>query len=393
MHGLGFRHLRQKAGYQSGAFGHNDLETSEKNRLRAMSSSTTPAELGFYMPPEWSPHAGTWLAWPHNAETWPGRLPQVVRFWGQLVATLCRFEPVHLLVPTEPSLAAEARRCVRDLPHSNHVHLHAIDTNDAWIRDFGPTFLAHRQRNEVAVVDWQYDAWGGKYPPYDKDQQATAQIARWLGVQRFAPPIVLEGGAFDVDGRGTVLVTESCLLEAGRNAGMTRDDATRWLAQYLNAPHAIWLGGGIAGDDTDGHVDQLVRFVGPHTVVAALEDDPHDENYEPLRENYERLLRARDATGRRLNVVPLPMPAPVFDGPKRLPASYANFYIANGAVLVPTFDDPADAVALRRMAQLFPDREICPLDSRHLVAGLGGIHCITQQQPRATAPVAAPCDT
>jgi len=342
-----------------------------------MPSDSLSSHTVFRMPAEWEPHTATWLAWPHNVDTWPGRLERVERFFAELVRTIADYEPVQILAG-DGEVARRANRSVGNLPN---VRLHSISTNDAWIRDFGPTFVIGEPDGATAIVDWNYDAWGGKYPPFDLDQQATARIAGELGLRRFVPNVVLEGGAIDVNGRGSVLVTEQCLLDAGRNSQLAQGDVERLLADYLSASHAIWLGRGIVGDDTDGHVDQLARFVGPRVVVAPLEEDPQDPNYEPLQENWRRLTSARDQDGKVLEVIRLPMPRPIFDGANRLPASYANFFVINGAVLVPTFDDPADRQARRILEQVFPDRQVRGLYCGDLVAGLGGIHCITQQQP------------
>jgi agmatine deiminase len=235
---------------------------------------------------------------------------------------------------------------------------------------------------EPALVDWEYNAWGGKYPPFDLDNRVPTELARRLDRRRFAPGIVLEGGAVDVNGKGTLLTTEQCLLNPNRNPNLSRAEIEQYLADYLAAPHVLWLAGGIAGDDTDGHIDELARFVNPTTVVAAVESDPADENYAPLQDNLERLRGFRDQDGRPLDVIPLPMPAPIHHAGQRLPACYANFYIANGVVVVPQFNDPADAVAVQTLARLFPDRQVIGLPAVDLAWGLGAYHCITQQEPR-----------
>jgi len=353
-----------------------------------MPGQPTPAQLGFRMPAEWEPHTATWLAWPHNRETWPGRFAGIPAVWAKLAELLSACEPVHILAGGR-TVMDEARRMIG---HRPGVHLDNIPTNDAWIRDFGPTFLSRDQSGETAIVDWTYDAWGGKYPPYDDDRRATERINADLCLRRFAPGVVFEGGAIEVNGRGSVLAGEACLLHAGRNPVLGRSDIERLLADYLAAPHVIWLGRGIAGDDTDGHVDQLARFVGERTVVVSVEEDPEDENFAPLCDNLARLRLARDQDGRRLEIVRLPLPRAIYNGADRLPATYANFYIANGVVVVPTFDDPADRPALETLASCFPARKICPLPANDLIAGLGAVHCITQQQPRpATMNKSRPC--
>jgi agmatine deiminase len=265
--------------------------------------------------------------------------------------------------------------------HLPNVTLHDIPTNDAWTRDHGPTFLAGPPGAAPALVHWGYNAWGGKYPPFDQDQQVPRRIADELRFRRYEPGIVLEGGAVDPNGLGSLLTTEQCLLNPNRNPQLSPAEIEQYLADYLAARHVIWLGEGIAGDDTDGHIDELARFVAPRTVVAAVEDDPADVNYRPLRDNLQRLRAATDEQGRPLEIVTLPMPRPIFQGEQRLPACYLNFYIANGLVVAPQFDDPADQVVLQTLAELFPGRRVRGLRAVELSWGLGAFHCITQQQP------------
>lgn len=337
----------------------------------------TPASLGYRWPAEWEPHAATWLAWPRNPETWPGKFEPIPAVWATLVRTLAEFEPVRILAGGE-AVMAEARSMVGDVPN---VTLHDIATNDVWARDHGPMFLSGPASLPPALVDWEYNAWGGKYPPFDLDNAVPARVAQLTGRRRFVPGIILEGGAIDGNGDGTLLTTEPCLLNPNRNPQLSRADVERYLADYCCAKKILWLGGGIAGDDTDGHIDELARFVGPTTVVAALSNDREDEDYEPLQENYRRLQAMRDARGRPLEVITIPMPRPLFFEDNRLPACYMNFYIANGLVIVPQFGDPADRVAVETLGRLFPGRQIRGLDAIDLVWGLGAFHCVTQQQP------------
>jgi agmatine deiminase len=329
------------------------------------------------MPAEWEPHTATWLSWPHNRDSWPGQFEPVPAIWAELVGTLSESEPVRICAGGE-TVMNEARRLVGHLPN---VTLHDIPTNDAWMRDHGPMFLIGPAGTPPALVHWGYNAWGGKYPPFDLDRQVPERIADILGLRRFEPGIILEGGAIDVNGSGSLLTTEQCLLNPNRNTGLGREQIERYLADYCGARHIIWLGGGIVGDDTDGHIDELARFVSQRTVLAAVEDDLQDVNYEPLADNLRRLESARDEQGRSLEVVKLPMPAPVFFGEHRLPASYMNFYIANRVIVAPQFGDPADALALDLLARLFPDRRVRGLRAVELAWGLGAFHCITQQQP------------
>jgi agmatine deiminase len=346
--------------------------------------SATPRALGFRMPAEWEPHEGTWLSWPRREGiSFPGRYEAVPALWRAMVAALAPGERVHVNV-TDDAQEAEVRAVLEGTDiRRERVSLHRIPTDEPWCRDHGPTFVVGD--GDLALVDWRYNAWGGKYPPYDRDDAVPSRIAELLAVRAFRPGIVLEGGAIDVNGRGTVLTTESCLLNPNRNPSLSRDDLEAYLREYLNAPHVVWLGEGIAGDDTDGHVDDLTRFVAPRVVVTVVEADPADANYRPLQENLRRLRAARDQDGRPLEVVELPMPGAVeWDG-QRLPASYANFYVGNETVLVPTFAHANDAVALDVLRRRFPGRHIVGVDSRALVWGLGAFHCATQQQPAVGA--------
>lgn len=339
-------------------------------------STATPASLGYRWPAEWEPHAATWLSWPRKEATWPGKFEPIPAVWQTLVRTLSEFEPVHVLAGGE--VLDQARTMVGDLPR---VTVHDIPTDDVWARDHGAMFLSGPQGLEPALVDWEYNAWGGKYPPFDLDNAVPEHMARLTGRRRFTPGIILEGGAVDGNGQGTVLTTEPCLLNPNRNPQLSQAEVERYLADYCCAKKVLWLAGGIEGDDTDGHIDELARFVGPTTVVAALEEDPQDANYEPLQDNVRRLRTMTDAAGRPLEVIPIPMPRAMYYDGQRLPACYMNFYIANGVVIVPVFNDLADRVALETLGRLFPDRQIRGLDAVDLVWGLGAFHCITQQQP------------
>lgn len=343
-----------------------------------MSARVTPAALGYRWPAEWEPHAATWVAWPHNRNSWPGKFEPVPPQFAALVRLVAQYEPVHVLAGGE-AVMAEAERYVGDVPN---VTLHNIRTNDAWCRDHGPTFLIGSPEDQPALVDWEYNAWGGKYPPFDADNAVPQQIAELQNRRRFSPGIVLEGGAIEGNGCGTLLTTERCLLNPNRNPQLSRADLEQYLSDYLGVRKVLWLSGGeLAGDDTDGHIDQLARFVSPSTVVAASEQDADEENYEPLQRNMSELRQMTDQDGRPLNVIPLPMPKPKFFSDQRLPASYLNFYIANGLVVVPQFDDPADAEAVELLAGLFPGRHVQGLPALDLVWGLGAFHCLTQQEP------------
>jgi agmatine deiminase len=335
----------------------------------------TPKELGYRWPAEWEPHVATWLAWPHKPETWPGKFEPIPAVWQKLVQTLARFEPVHICAGGQ-AVMTQARELVGNVPN---VTLHEIPTNDVWARDHGPMFLGGGP--EPALIDWEYNAWGGKYPPFDLDNAVPAQVAALTGRRMFSPGIVMEGGALENNGAGTILTTEPCLLNPNRNPHLNREQIERYLCDYACANKILWIGGSVEGDDTDSHIDELARFVGPTTVVAAIENDPQDANYEPLQENFRLLRTLSDAQGRPLEVIPIPMPRALYYEDQRLPACYMNFYIANGVVIVPTFADPNDKVALETLGGLFPEREIVGIEATDLVWGLGAFHCITQQQP------------
>jgi len=336
---------------------------------------TTPRDLHYRWPAEWERHASTWLAWPHNRETWPGGYAQVPRRFAHLVSTTAQFEPVNVLAGGAAMKAAK-----RWLGAVDNVELHEIPTNDAWTRDHGPTFLSGGPA--PALVDWRYNAWGEKYPPYDLDNAVPEHIAQLTGRRRFVSPLVMEGGSIETDGQGTILTTEQCLLNPNRNPGHSKSSIEQALEEQLNAERVLWLTGGeIQGDDTDGHIDQLARFVSTDTIVAAVETNPNDENYAPLQANYQELLQMRSSQGAAYNIVPLPMPAPKYFSGYRLPCCYANFYIVNGGVIVPQYEDSADYRALGILRDLLPGRQIVGLSAVELAWGLGSFHCMTQQEP------------
>lgn len=344
---------------------------------------STPAELGYRMPAEWEPHRGTWLSWPHKEASWPGKFDPVPRIFALMVRHLADHEEVHINV-AGPAMEQEVRRILADAgASSGNVFFHYNPTNDAWCRDHGPIFVQRKLggQSDQAIIDWGFNAWGGKYPPYDLDDVVPSRIAKELGIPVFHPGIVMEGGSLDVNGRGSLLTTEACLLNPNRNPDLDRTEIERYLRSYLGVSDILWLGDGIVGDDTDGHVDDITRFVDPTTVVTVVEEDPADENYEPLQANLERLERMTDQDGQPLRIVTLPMPAPVWHEGQRLPASYANFYIANGIVLLPTYDPGRDEQAQATLQQLFPEREVIGIDCTDLVWGLGAFHCVSQQWP------------
>jgi agmatine deiminase len=346
-------------------------------------SAMTPRELGYFMPAEWEPHEATWLSWPHKEASWPGAFERVPAIFGEIARHLSESELLRINVADEEFAERVRTLLRRGGVNLDAVRFHFIPTDDAWVRDHGPIYVV-RDRNgkrERAINDWGYNAWGEKYPPYDNDDVVPSRIAEEMGEPLFSPGIVMEGGSLDVNGRGTLITTESCLLNPNRNPHLNREQIEGYLRDYLGVTNILWLGDGIAGDDTDGHVDDLTRFVSPDLVVTVVEDDPQDENYEALQENRERLLRMKDERGNPLRVIELPMPGPVYFEDQRLPASYANFYIANKSVLVPVYRHPNDERACAILQEIFTDRKVIAIDCVELIWGLGSIHCVTQQQP------------
>lgn len=334
------------------------------------------------MPAEWEPHGATWLAWPQSQENWPDPLEKVQQIWVEMAKAISENERVCLTVGDERAELEATKRLTEAGAVIENVSLYRIPTVDVWIRDYGPTFVTRKGGDRhLAFNDWIYNAWGRKYESFIQDDEVANEIARLLPVPVFAPEIVLEGGSIEVNGCGTCLTTEQCLLNPNRNPHLGRKEIETVLRDHLGVDHFIWLGDGIVGDDTDGHIDDIARFIDPTTVVCELEQDSTDENYRPLMENYERLQGARDQEGNRLSLVALPMPGPVVFEENRLPASYANFYIANGVVLVPTYDHVNDNLALGILRELFPTRRVLGIPCRALVVGLGAIHCVTQQEP------------
>jgi agmatine deiminase len=356
----------------------------------------TPAALGYRMPAEWEPHTATWLSWPRrDGISFPESFDRVMLALRAMVKALAESEQVCISV-FNGAHEAEARFVLRGLP-MERITFYRIPTNEPWCRDHGPIFLRRDrwsrlapepesalQREGVppplAVVDWDYNAWGNKYPPFDLDEVVPTRVAEILGVPVFYPRMILEGGSIEVNGAGALLTTESCLLNRNRNPNLSRDEIERCLRDYLGVSNILWLGDGIAGDDTDGHIDDLARFVSERTVVTVVEEHSDDENHEPLQKNLAR-LREMKIGENNLEVLTLPMPKKMVREGLRLPASYANFYIANTCVLVPTFSDPADEVALSTLRKCFPGRHVIGIDCRELIWGLGAFHCLTQQQP------------
>ena len=345
----------------------------------------TPARHGFWFPAEWARHRGTWISWPRpEGISFPGKYHEAIEDIASLIGTLVALEEVHLNVPN-----ANYRRIVTNYLKARRVPMrrvffHFIPTNEAWARDHGPAFVLRQRRGktQAAIVDWGFNAWGGKYPPWDADDAVPTRIAEELKLPVFYPRIVMEGGAVDFNGAGTVMTTTSCLLNRNRNKGLSKKRIEKYLRDYYGQTHVIWLGEGIEGDDTDGHIDDLARFIDERTIAIGIETNKRDPNYAILQKARRALDKARDQDGNPFEIVELPMPRPIaYDG-QRVPATYVNFYFANGSLLVPTFgqrdrDRKAIAVLQRRL----PKRKVIGVDCRKLIWGLGAIHCFTQQQP------------
>lgn len=339
------------------------------------------------MPPEWHPHESTWVAWPKDPTTWPDRVAEVQDIFLRMIGYLAPHERVNLLVndrETEEEIRERLR--ARQCPPGT-VIFRRIPTVDAWIRDYGPNFLLRREqeRIELAFNQWGFNAWGNKYENLRRDAEIPGKMNSFLKVTRFLPDMILEGGSVDVNGAGICLTTEQCLLNPNRNPHLKKEEIEQRLKDYLGVEQILWLGEGIVGDDTDGHIDDIARFTGAATVVCAVEEDPAEENYGRLQDNLRRLQLATDLEGCPFQVVTLPMPGPLEGGGTRLPASYANFYIANGVVLAPTFGHPNDERALEILQSLFPTRSVIGIPCEPLVWGLGALHCVTQQQPARVA--------
>jgi agmatine deiminase len=347
------------------------------------SETKTPAQLGYHMPAEWEPHVATWLSWPRREGiSFPDSFDRVLPTLRAMVEALIESEKVCINV-CNGAHEAEARQILRGLS-MERITFHRIPTNEPWCRDHGPIFLTRKKEPRLAIVDWDYNAWGNKYPPFDLDEIVPTRVAEALGLPVFYPHMILEGGAIEVNGAGALLTTESCLLNKNRNPNLSRKQIEQRLRDFLGVREILWLGDGIAGDDTDGHIDDLARFVSERKVVTVIEEDRDDKNFEPLQENLARLREMKigaSRTGRKIDIVTLPMPRKIVREDLRLPASYANFYVANRCVLVPTFADPADEAALSILQRCFPTRRVIGIDCRELIWGLGTFHCLTQQQP------------
>ncbi|MFN4284933.1 MAG: agmatine/peptidylarginine deiminase [Lacibacter sp.] len=347
-----------------------------------MIQGPTPKQLGYTFPAEFAPHEATWLSWPHKEASWPGKIHTIYPSYAQFVKEVAKGEKVRINVADAAMQAFAQEHLVKAGTDLSNVEFFFHPTNDAWCRDHGPAFLVNpNATHKKVVVDWGYNAWGGKYPPYDLDDVIPTRIAEHFHLPVFYPGIVMEGGSVEFNGKGTLLTSTACLLNPNRNPHLTQAQIEAYLIEYYGVEQILWVDEGIVGDDTDGHIDDTVRFVNEDTVLCAVEYNPNDENYELLQHNLKQLQQMRLLSGKQLNIVELPMPDAVVYEEQRLPASYANFYIANAAVIVPTFRCATDDEALRIIQACFNDRPVIGIDSTDIIWGLGSFHCLSQQEP------------
>ncbi len=353
------------------------------NKLTSFENS--PRSLGYSFPAEFAPQRAMWLSWPHKEASWPGKIDTIYGPYCDFISLVSQGQQVCINVADENMKQFALNKLQASTVKRNDANIQFFfhPTNDAWCRDHGPAFLINRKENKKAIVDWGYNAWGGKYPPFDLDDVIPTLIGEKLGLPVFNPGIVMEGGSVEFNGKGTLLTTTACLLNPNRNPHLSQKEIERYLVEFYGIDNILWLADGIVGDDTDGHIDDLTRFVNEDTVVTVVEENKADENYELLRENLELLAKMRLENGKQLNIIELPMPAPVVYEEQRLPASYANFYIANQYVVVPTFrDSKNDDKALDILQGCFKDRKVVGVDSTDIIWGLGTFHCLSQQEPQ-----------
>ena len=343
--------------------------------------SNSPASQDYHFPAEWAKHTATWLSWPHKEESWPGKITTIYRPYCEFIKAVSEGEIVRINVANEQMVAFAKEQLMAVGADLKRIEFFEFPTNDAWCRDHGPAFLINSDTKQKVVVDWGYNAWGNKYPPFDLDDVIPTRIAQHFKLPVDHPGIVMEGGSVDFNGKGTVLTTTACLLNKNRNPHLNQQQIEAYLQNYYGIEQVLWLGEGIVGDDTDGHIDDITRFTNEDTVVTVVEENKNDENYHILQENLETLRTMRLLNGKRLNIVELPMPDPVYYDGQRLPASYANFYISNAAVVVPTYRSKNDDKALDILTECFPDRKVIGIDSTDIIWGLGSFHCLSQQEP------------
>lgn len=344
-------------------------------------TTKTPKSQGYFFPAEWEEHEATWLSWPHKEESWPGKIDTIYPAYCEFIKVLSENEFVRINVADEEMHKSAMDAIMQAGANLENIEIYIHPTNDAWCRDHGPAFLINKETETKVIVDWDYNAWGGKYPPFDLDDDIPTKVGEELNLPVFYPKIIMEGGSVDFNGKGTVLTSKSCLLNPNRNPYLNQEQIEQYLKDYYGVEQVLWVDDGIIGDDTDGHIDDTIRFVNENTVLAVVEDNPEDENYEILQHNLRQLREMHLLDGTPLNIIELPMPDPVYWEEQRLPASYANFYIANKTVIVPTYRCSKDAVALEIIQQCFPDRKVVGIDSTEIIWGLGSFHCLSQQEP------------
>lgn len=342
---------------------------------------TTPKEQGYFFPAEFAKHSATWLSWPHKEASWPGKIETIYPVYAEFIKRVAEGEKVKINVLDEAMKQKAIGYLQKADANLSHIEFFFHPTNDAWCRDHGPSFLINPIEKKKMIVDWGYNAWGGKYPPFDLDDVIPSLIGKHYGIPVVHPGIVMEGGSVEFNGRGTLLTTRACLLNPNRNPHLNQAQIEEYLNNYYGVNHILWLGNGIVGDDTDGHVDDLTRFVNEDTVATIVESNKQDENYELLQENLNELKGLRLENGKQINIVELPMPSAIVYEGMRLPASYANFYISNKHIIVPTFRCKKDETALQIIASCFPEREVVGIDSTDIIWGLGSFHCLSQQEP------------
>ena len=340
-----------------------------------------PKTNGFHFPAEWAKHTATWLSWPHKEASWPGKLPLIYPKYCEFIKVISAGELMRINVTDEQMAAFAKQQLTLAGVDLKQIEFFEFPTNDAWCRDHGPAFLINPQTKQKAIVDWGYNAWGNKYPPFNLDDVIPTSIGDRFGMQVHHPGIVMEGGSVDFNDKGTVLTTTACLLNENRNPKLNQQQIEGYLQNYYGVEQVLWLGDGIIGDDTDGHIDDITRFVNEDTIVTVIEENRNDENYPILQANLSTLKTMRLLNGKQLNIIELPMPQPVYYDGQRLPASYANFYIANSAVVVPTYQCSNDDKALDILQHCFPDRKVIGIDSTDIIWGLGSFHCLSQQEP------------
>jgi agmatine deiminase len=345
----------------------------------------TPKELGYYFPAEFEKHEATWLSWPHKEASWPGKINSIFPAYSKFVKELTKGEIVRINVNDEAMEAFAIKHLYKEDVDLDKVEFYFNPTNDAWCRDHGPAFLINpKAKQKKVIVDWNYNAWGNKYPPFDLDDVVPTLIGNIFNLPVYHPGIVMEGGSVEFNGKGTLLTSTACLLNPNRNSNLTQSEIEEYLCDYYGVEQVLWIDEGIIGDDTDGHIDDTARFVNEDTVLAVVEENKQDENYELLQTNLKQLKKLRLLNGRQFNIIELPMPDKVIYKEQRLPASYANFYIANASVIVPVFNCTKDEKALQIIQKCFPEREVVGIDSTDVIWGLGSFHCLSQQEPQVS---------